>query len=248
MTDRSNLLAEEYVLGTLDEAERRIFERELNSDESLQERVTLYQHILQPTLLSAPDVKPSDAVKGRLMQSLRATAGSGTKQEVVTGNVVDLSALRASRNRWRGFSTGLSALAAGLIAFAVVDMQLLDPPALVPQDLAVLTSSEFGVQVVASIDPGREGVHIRPIIAPGAEDPFANGPLQLWVSTGDQFISLGAVTSRKWQWLDYAAHLETADFQGADLLLTRPLKAGETPQTETGQIVFRGKISSPAMR
>lgn len=247
MTDRSNL-AEEYVLGTLDDAERRHFEGELRRDESLQELVVLYHDILQPTLLSVPEVRPSQEIKDRLMQNLDLASGLATAQAVATDGVVDLSALRASRNKWRGFSAALSALAAGLIGFTLMDTQLLDPPMRMPQDLAVLTSSKFDIQIVASIDPGREGVHIRPIIAPNAQDPFADGPLQLWVRKGGQFVSLGAVTSRKWQWLDYSSQLETDDFRGAELVLTRPIRAGETPQTEPQKILFEGPISSPAVR
>lgn len=235
--------AGEYVLDTLSIEERAAFEAALSQDRTLLAQVEEWKHLLAPVLESAPDVAPSDAVWHRLEDSLQAREAAPTS---ATPNdetsVVSLDKFRNSRNRWRGFSVGLMSLAAGLTAFVMIDGSLLQPPSIVPDRLAVLTQQGSGIQFVATVDPARQGVHIRPLLA-GGVDPFADGPLVLWVKLDGKTVRLGEVSAAKWQWLDYSEVMDTEAFTNASLVLAKTRADGADT---VGDVVFEGRVSSKA--
>lgn len=234
--------AGEYVLDTLSIDERTAFEAVLKTDRSLVAEVEEWKHLLAPVLQSAPEVSPSETVWHKLQASLNQTTETVDGDAKGEAQVVSFDKFRQSRNRWRGFSVGLMSLAAGLTAFVMVDGTLLQPPSIVPDRLAVLTQSGSGIQFVATVDPARQGVHIRPLLD-GAANPFADGPLVLWVEVEGKTIRLGDVTAAKWQWLDYSKLLQTEAFTNSTLVLARPLP--EAPNA-IGEVVFKGSVSSKA--
>lgn len=237
-------VAGEYVLDTLSVRERTAFEALLAKDTSLISLVEEWKQILAPVLESAPEEQPDKSVWLRVSDSLDQSAPEQKSDS--NQSVVDLDRFRRSRNRWRGFSAGIVSLAAGLAAFVVIDGSLLQPPSVVPDRLAVLTSDTAGLQFVATVDPARQGIHIRPLNQSGQGNPFAEGPLELWVQVGDALSYLGNVTSASWQWLNYADILTTEDFDQATFLLTRSQEPGATKPSAPGEIVFQGQISSRA--
>ncbi|MGJ8532513.1 MAG: anti-sigma factor [Alphaproteobacteria bacterium] len=242
--DDLRAVAGEYVLDTLSVRERTAFEAVLAKDMSVMSLVEEWKRILAPVLESAPEEQPDQSVWLRVNESLEQS----TPEQKTDSNqtVVDLDKFRRSRNRWRGLSAGMVSLAAGLAAFVVIDGSLLQPPSVVPDRLAVLTTDTAGLQFIATVDPARQGIHIRPLNQGGQGDPFAEGPLELWVQVGDALNYLGNVTSASWQWLNYADILKTEDFDQAVLLLARSQEQGATSPTAPGEIVFQGQISSRA--
>ncbi len=242
--DDLRAVAGEYVLDTLSIREKSAFEALLQKDESLILLVEEWKQLLAPVLETAPEDQPAQSVWTRLSQSLDQLQQE-QQPDPATG-VVDLESVRKSRNRWRGLSVGLVSLAAGLAAFVVIDGSLLQPPSVVPERLAVLTTDTDSFQFVATVDPARQGIHIRPLGQGAQIDPFAEEPLELWVQTGEGFNYLGRVTSASWQWLNYADILTTEDFDQATLLLARPIEQSSTDRGTPGEIRFRGRISSRA--
>lgn len=242
--DDLRAVAGEYVLDTLSVRERTAFEALLAKDTSLMSVVDEWKHILAPVLESAPEEQPDESVWLRVNESLEQSIPEQKPDSAQT--VVSLDRFRKSRNRWRGLSAGLVSLAAGLAAFVVIDGSLLQPPSVVPDRLAVLTTDTTGLQFIATVDPARQGIHIRPLNQSGQWNPFAEGPLELWVQVGDELNYLGSVTSASWQWLNYADILKTEDFDQAVLLLTRSQEPGAASPTAPGEIVFQGRISSRA--
>lgn len=237
-------VAGEYVLDTLSVREKAAFEALLMKDPSLISLVDEWNRILTPVLESAPEEQPDQAVWQRVNKTIDEITGK--REESADANVVNLDGIRRSRNRWRNLSAGIMSLAAGVAAFVVIDGSLLQPPSVVPDRMTVLTSETAGIQFVATVDPSRLGIHIRPLVNNSEADPFANGPLELWVQRGEAIDFLGQVTSASWQWLNYAEILQTEEFDKAELLLTRSKDAGVTPPEEPGEIVFQGQISSRA--
>lgn len=235
--------AGEYVLDTLSIDERTAFEAALKTDRTLLAKVEEWQHLLAPVLQSAPDVEPSGMVWRRLEGTLdQRLADQANTDNGDSATVVSFDKFRQSRNRWRGFGVGLMSLAAGLTAFIFVDGSLLQPPSIVPDRLAVLTQPSSGIQFVATVDPARQGVHIRPLLS-GEANPFADGPLVLWVELEGKTIRLGDVTAAKWQWLDYSQLLETESFTNSTLVLAKPKP--DAPDM-IGDVVFKGRVSSKA--
>jgi anti-sigma-K factor RskA len=242
--DDLRAVAGEYVLDTLSAREKSAFEALLQKDAALILLVEEWKHLLAPVLESAPEEQPAQSVWTRVSQSLDQLQQEQQPDPATT--IVDLDSVRRSRNRWRGLSAGLVSLAAGLAAFVVIDGSLLQPPSVVPDRLAVLTTDTDSFQFVATVDPARQGIHIRPVGQGAQIDPFADGPLELWVQTGDAVNYLGRVTSASWQWLNYADILTTEDFDQATLLLARPRVQSDTDRGTPGEIVLRGQISSRA--
>lgn len=237
-------VAGEYVLDTLSVREKAAFEALLSKDTSLMSLVEEWRHILAPVLESAPEEQPDTSVWQRVNDSLDQIAPKPKAD--LEQNVINLDGVRKSRNRWRGFGVGVVSMAAGLAAFVVIDGSLLQPPSVVPDQLAVLTTDAAGIQFVATVDPSRQGIHIRPLKQGSQIDPFADGPLELWMRAGDTLNYLGNVTSASWQWLNYADIMKTEDFGQATLLLTRSLEQGVTSPSAPGEVVFEGQISSKA--
>lgn len=242
--DDLRAVAGEYVLDTLSVREKAAFEQLLVKDPSLVSLLDEWQHLLEPVLESAPEENPGESVWLRVNESLDQSVPKPVVEADDT--IVNLDSVRKSRNRWRSLSAGLVSLAAGITAFVMIDGSLLEPRSVVPDQMAVLTTETAGIQFVATVDPSRQGIHIRPIKQGAPPDPFAEGPLELWVKTGQVLKYLGQVDSASWQWLNYADILMTEDFDQATLLLSRRDKLGTASQKTPGEIVFRGQISSKA--
>lgn len=242
--DDLRAVAGEYVLDTLTVREKAAFEAILAKDASLMALVEEWQMLLAPVLESAPEEQPGQSVWDRVSESLDQAEIS--READAYTKVVNLDYVRKSRNRWRGLSMGMVSLAAGLAAFVVIDGSLLQPPSVVPDQLAVLTTDTISFQFLATVDPARQGIHIRPLNQGAQLDPFAQGPLELWVQAGEELNYLGRVTSASWQWLNYADIMKTEEFDRATLLLARPREPSSTTPGVPGEIIFQGQISSRA--
>ncbi len=104
MSDEPALSAAEYVLGTLDPAERAAFAERLAHDAAAQEAVRVWERRLAPLAMAIPSLPPDPVLWGRIEQRLGA-------------DVIDL---RRSRARWRVATGAVTALAACLALVAVV--------------------------------------------------------------------------------------------------------------------------------
>ncbi len=239
-------IAGEYVLGTLSEPENIEFEELLAKNEQAQAAVSFWTGHLSPLLLSAGEETPSVDTKVRLFNTIKAER---KQQQIADDNAriaAELKLFRRSRNRWRGFTAVATSMAAGIAAFVFVQGNLIEPQSIVPDQLAVLSATGSPIQFIATIDPNRRGVHIRPLFVEGVDNPFAAGALQMWVEVDDQQLLLGNVSSKKWQWLDYSDLLETDQFLGAKFYLTNQLPSGKNPLEMPNEILFEGRVSSKA--
>ncbi|MBL4646047.1 MAG: hypothetical protein JKY99_06290 [Rhizobiales bacterium] len=242
--------AGEYVLGTLSEVENAEFEALLASDTQVQTAIGYWATLLSPLLLSATEEAPRADLKERIIRTIKTEEDQQQAVESNAKMVTQLDVFRRSRNRWRGFSAAGMSLAAGIAAFVIVDGSLLEPRLTVspvPAQLAVLSMAGSSIQIVATIDPARQGVHIRPIMpmgaemAMGAENPFAKGALQMWVEFDGKQLLLGNVSSKKWQWLDYSDILETDEFTGAKFLLTANCQTAKRPPICQSSFALKGR-------
>jgi anti-sigma-K factor RskA len=66
VADEIDMIAGEYVLGTLDAAERRAFQRRLLTDPAAAAAVSGWQDRLSPLLLAVPETAPSPALWDRI--------------------------------------------------------------------------------------------------------------------------------------------------------------------------------------
>ncbi len=110
-----DLLAGEYVLGTLRGAARRRFERLLQTDLELQDRVTDWENRLLPLSDSTPPVTPGEHVWPRI-----AAAVAGPARAPVPGFWQRLAV-------WRGMAIG-AALTSAILAVLLLVPALRPPP------------------------------------------------------------------------------------------------------------------------
>ncbi len=105
----SDLLAAEYVLGTLDVAERAVAVTRIETDLSFARSVTEWQDRLAPLIETIKPVAPPDDLFDNLLVRL-----FGTQTPV---DEVALARLRRRVRVWQGTTAGLSAIAAALLAW-----------------------------------------------------------------------------------------------------------------------------------
>src|SRR5262249_40219427 len=123
-TDTPDMLAAEYVLGTLASNEREQAERLIASDPAFAALVRSWEQRIGQLQAVVPPVEPPPETWSRIqarIAGLEPGAGMVLPQHpdhagriAAEGNVVDL---RARLGRWRRAAGGLAAIAAALLAF-----------------------------------------------------------------------------------------------------------------------------------
>jgi anti-sigma-K factor RskA len=171
MADETDALAGEYVLGTLDTAERRAFQRRLLTDPSAVAAVAAWQDRLSPLLVMIPDADPDPALWSRI-------DGNGMAAN-------DNGALR----RWR-----LATAAAALIALVSTGIALrpsTPAPAPAPQvaqqtpsplfqSVAALSEQGGAPALLVTYDPAGKTMRVMPVNV----TPRPGHSLELWVIAG----------------------------------------------------------------
>ncbi len=154
MSDETEALAGEYVLGTLDAREAALVAAALPSDAALRDAVARWETMLAPLAALAPPEAPPPGLWDRIERSLEPAAAPR----------------RAGRSwLWRGWALGASAVAAGLAAVLVLR------PAAVPPLMTVLMSQRDQPAWMVQA----EGSAIR-LAALNPQDTPAGRVLQLW--------------------------------------------------------------------
>ena len=105
----SDLLAAEYILGTLDVAERVLAGSRIETDPSFARSVASWQDRLAPLIETIPPVAPPDHLFDDLLVRL-----FGTQAPI---DEVALARLKRRVRLWQGTTGGLSAIAAALLAW-----------------------------------------------------------------------------------------------------------------------------------
>ena len=105
----SDLLAAEYILGTLDVAERVLAGSRIETDPSFARSVAFWQDRLAPLIETIPPVAPPDHLFDDLLVRL-----FGTQAPI---DEVALARLKRHVRLWQGTTAGLSAIAAALLAW-----------------------------------------------------------------------------------------------------------------------------------
>jgi anti-sigma-K factor RskA len=175
MSERDDIdaLAGEYVLGTLDAAERRAADARRLREPALDTAIQATELRLAPLIVNTRAVAPPPDLFRRIEAEI-TRASAVAPPLTVASNVLDL---QRSVTRWRRMAIGASALAASLALFSVFRDQVLPPK---PQSfVAAFVKNDELPQFMLTVDLASRELTIRPIGA----DRLQGKTYQLWITS-----------------------------------------------------------------
>lgn len=172
-----DLLAAEYVLGTLDAVERAELEREIAVDPGMARRVLAWEQRLAPLLDAIPSVSPPPRVRAALLRSLPGARAALPNQ---------IATLRRQVRQWRIATAGMGLLAAGLVLFVAVGLR---PEPEGGRYLAVVQGGGALPALIVRVDTRTGTAQVKPL---NAEVP-AGRNLELWYVGAEGPKPLGLV-------------------------------------------------------
>ncbi|HKW52498.1 MAG TPA: anti-sigma factor [Stellaceae bacterium] len=219
--DELNVLAGEYVLGTLEPEARREVEAALAGNAELRRAVAFWEERLHPlSRLAQPAEPPAqawDGIAARLDPSKPTRAAPGLWQSAAL---------------WR-WTTAAASLAAACLALYIA----IAPPAAAPSFIAMLRAPQQD-QPAWIATAGRNGLLLRAV---AGETTLVDRSFELWaIAPGaKQPQSLGVIPANGR--LDLGA-LPTAIHSGGTLAISIEPKGGSPTGQPTGPIVFVGTL------
>ena len=197
--DDGEMLAAEYVLGTLDAGERASIEARRGREPALQAAIAAWEQRLAPLDEMTPAVAPPAGLYARIEQRLdRPHTGPSPAPQISAlrppASSAEFLHLTARVKRWRGMALAASALAASLAVAIGLRETVLAPQ---PQNfVAVFHKDDALPSFLLSIDLATRQLTIRPVAA----EPQAGKIYQLWIASeqlGPAPQSLGLLEDAK---------------------------------------------------
>ncbi|EDM48800.1 anti-sigma factor [Marinobacter algicola] len=235
MTDRDDLdmLAAEFVLGTLDARERATVAARRKSESDLDEMITAWEQRLTTLTDEVMPVTPAPELYQRIEQHIDALdtprAGANTDSDDKS-NVI---ALHKRLRRWQ-WSTALAS-AAAMVLVAVLAFQ--PAPEQGPQSfVAVFQQNDQQPAFMLSVDLTNRQMQIRPVTA----EPMQGKSYQMWIkadSLGPNPRSLGVLNDN--------LKLERAALRDYDPELLKEATFGISVEPEGGSPT--GQPTGPAI-
>ena len=225
--DDLDLLAGEYVLGTLDAAERAAVAARRQREPALDVAIMAWERSLAPL---AETIAPVEA-PASLLPSILARLDSGTDKLVPL--------LERRLRRWRMTALGTGALAAGLALFALTPM--LHNPVQPGSFVAVLQKDAASPAFIVSVNVEARSLTIRPVAA----KPQPNKSYELWL-VNDKLPgprSLGVIGDQPFT-VEKArlTSLPEQVVQQAVLAVTLEPEGGSPSGQPTGPILYSGTL------
>ncbi len=236
MSDDDEVLAAEYVLGTLEADERTVYASVLTQDQETRALVGEWEARLAPLGAAVADeAEPPRRVWNRIVDALFGAREVPPLGVIEGGRREDDPArLRRSRNFWRGFSIASGALAASL-AILVARQEILRRWGEEPAYIAVVNRGGAEPALIVRVDLAKGQVFVRPV---AAEVP-AGKSLELWyIGAGKAPRSMGLVDGGPAR----VALPEGARVEKALFAVTVEPEGGSPTGGPTGPIVYSGQL------
>lgn len=230
MTGRDDIdeLAGEYVLGTLDAAERTSVEARRAREAQLDRAIRDWERRLAPLDASAQPVDPSPG----LFERIESRIGNS---EPVTAQVIEL---KDRLKFWRRTAAITSAMAASLLA--VVLVREMTPPPKSRNLVAVLQKDAQSPAFLVSVDVDNKFMTVRPVAAKHE----AGKSYELWLihdSLGKP-RSLGVVDDPSVIRPAQLAAYDKNVIENATLAISLEPEGGSPTGDPTGPVLFAGKM------
>ncbi len=224
-TEDQDLLAAEYVLGTLDADEARRAEDLMQQDAAFRTAVEAWERRLAPLATLVPPSAPPPELWSRIEASTRPAAAREPLQPRSSRPEARHPQSSGKVAFWRATTAGSLALAAAVAAFA-----FLHEPA--NQAVAVLAPPSGGPVFVAEAAEG--GLRLRPA---GTVQVATGKDLELWA------LRAGATRPESLGVLPAAGRIVTANLPpGTQLLVSLEPRGGSPTGQPTGPVVSAGKV------
>jgi anti-sigma-K factor RskA len=220
--DDLDLLAGEYVLGTLSPGEMRDVARRMDADPAFATRITAWQNRLAPLADIVDPVQPPASLWHRIDAGLAKTAPAAREQPG------QLARLWHSVAVWRIATAAGFALAASLAFLIAVDRP-------VPVVATLLPTGPSNVAILVELPrPG----HLR-FVASGAFSAGDNHELELWV------LPTGASHPTSLGVLPKSGREIAMNWHGPAALLVSMEPMGGSPTGQpTGPVVYKGALET----
>jgi anti-sigma-K factor RskA len=266
MTDEAetpDMLAAEYVLGTLATNEREQAAALIESDPAFAQLVHYWERRLGQLHAMVGSVEPPPETWARIEARVDGVEPSSVMllphpdqaaRAVAEGNVVDL---RRRLGRWRQAAVGLTAIAAMLVALIVTEavrpealprtlrpkpieiVRTVETPANPGRFVAVLQQNAASPAFILTVDVATRSASVRRVSA--EQQPGKS--YELWL-VSDRFAaprSLGLVGADEFS-RPALASFDPATISGATYAVSLEPEGGSPTGAPTGPVVFAGKL------
>ncbi|WP_417331125.1 anti-sigma factor domain-containing protein [Halomonas cupida] len=232
--DDLDMLAAEFVLGTLDSRERALVEQRRQQEPELEALIELWQQRLAPLGDEVQDIAPGPGLLARIEQRIE-TLENDTQQPTTSTLEEDnrVVALHKRLRFWQ-WSTGLTS-AAALVLVGVLLAQILQPST--PQSfVAVFQQNDQQPAFMLTVDLESRQLQVQAVTA----EPLSGQSYQLWIkepSLGPKPHSVGVLTDEM--------RLQSTALQEYDPDLLRNATFGISVEPEGGSPT--GQPTGPAI-
>ena len=224
MADDIDMLAGEYVLGTLDAAERRTFQRRLLSEPAAVAAVVAWQQRLSPLLLAAPEIAPPDGLWPKIEAGVAPANDNRVRHWQIATAAAAMVALVTS---------GLALWPKPPASQPIMVQQ--DTPPLV-QSVAALSETGGAPALLVTYDQATKRMRVTPVNV----SPRPGHSLELWVIAGKAAPrSIGVMRDGGATALDRMA-LDLQ--QQMTIAVSVEPKGGSPTGLPTGPVIYSGQM------
>jgi len=244
-----DLLAAEYVLGTLRGGARQRFERHLREDPMLAREVAGWQQAFAQIDLHDEPIKPPDrvwqAISMRLQSDIddraQASIGASNQDQYAAGHkisdAVRLPAYKTAR-LWQLTSAALAACLVIALVWPVATVHRDDLSSVQPIAVLSPTSPNAGAHLIAGYDARQRTLVFTPL---NVAAPDSQHSLQLWrIGADKKPVSLGLLNPTGMTQVG-VEQLSTLD--GITLAVSLEPAAGSPTGQPTGTVLYAGVVT-----
>jgi anti-sigma-K factor RskA len=236
LPDRNDALAAEYVLGTLDPAERASIAARRRREPALDVAITAWEHRLGPLADLIPPVDAPQRAFGRIEERIDRL---DRMPAMTAGSKVDVTLLQRRAGRWRRIAIAASALAASLVA--VIYVRETQRPQVAPRTfVAVMQKDDASPSFLVTVDIETRMLTVRPVAATTLPDKS----YQLWMahSSFEGVRSLGLVSERDLTPRPVLAQFDRGVIENATFAVSLEPAGGSPINKPTGPVLFHAKL------
>jgi anti-sigma-K factor RskA len=230
--DDKDGLAAEYVLGTLDAAERSRVAAQRLRDSELDHAILAWERRLHPLNETVAPQMPSDTVFENILRRIDGSLLSD-------GKIIDLT---RRLQRWRAAALTVGAVAAMLLI--ALGFQLLWQPSTPGNFVAVLQKDSLSPAFLVSVDLKTRTLSVRPVAA----TPQQGKSYELWLVSDKVGApkSLGVIDNAGFTSGKALASYDNATVESATLAVSLEPEGGSKTGQVTGPVLFTGKLIAAA--